>query len=283
MWMLRRSTDNSYTTQLNMNRTNILIAALAMATTTQAQDWAKARLEKSPRHLEWVKVKQGDRTVNCFIAFPEVKEKATAVVVIHEIFGLTDWVRGVADQLAEAGYIAIAPDLLSGAAPGGGGTAELGGGDAVRKAISSLPPEQVTADLNAVVDYVARLPACNGKVAVGGFCWGGGQTFRLATNNKNIKAAFAFYGTGPEKAEDIARINCPVYGFYGGNDNRVNATIPRSEELMKKAGKTYEPKIYDGAGHGFMRAGEDPSDKNEANKKARDEAWKRLKDSLKKI
>src|SRR5215212_670442 len=102
------------------------------------QDWAKARLEKSPRHMEWVKVKQGDREVNCFIAYPEVKDKATAVVVIHEIFGLTDWVRGVADQLAEAGYIAIAPDLLSGAAPGGGGTAELGGGDAVRKAISSL-------------------------------------------------------------------------------------------------------------------------------------------------
>jgi len=267
-----------------MNRlTTFVVAALVAAVTAQAQDWAKARLEKSPRHLEWVKVKHGDREVTCFIAYPEVKDQATAVVVIHEIFGLSDWVRGVTDQLAEAGYIAIAPDLLSGAAPGGGGTVELGSGDAIRKAISSLPAEQVTADLNAVVDYVARLPACNGKVAVGGFCWGGGQTFRLATNNKNIKAAFAFYGTGPEKTEDIARINCPVYGFYGGNDNRVNATIPKSEELMKKAGKTYEPKIYDGAGHGFMRAGEDPSDKNEANKKARDEAWKRLKDSLKKI
>ena len=267
-----------------MNRlTTFVVAALVAAVTAQAQDWAKARLEKSPRHLEWVKVKHGDREVTCFIAYPEVKDKATAVVVIHEIFGLSDWVRGVTDQLAEAGYIAIAPDLLSGAAPGGGGTVELGSGDAIRKAISSLPAEQVTADLNAVVDYVARLPACNGKVAVGGFCWGGGQTFRLATNNKNIKAAFAFYGTGPEKAEDIARINCPVYGFYGGNDNRVNATIPRSEELMKKAGKTYEPKIYDGAGHGFMRAGEDPGDKNEANKKARDEAWRRLKDALKKV
>src|SRR5436190_22388805 len=226
MWMLRRSTDNSYTTQLNMNRTNILIAALAMATTTQAQDWAKARLEKSPRHLEWVKVKQGDRTVNCFIAFPEVKEKATAVVVIHEIFGLTDWVRGVIDQLAEAGYIAIAPDLLSGAAPGGGGTAELGGGDAVRKAISSLSPEQITADLDATAKYVAKLPACNGKVMVAGFCWGGGQSFRYATHNNDIKAAFVFYGTGPESSAELARIHCPVYGFYGENDNRVDATIP---------------------------------------------------------
>jgi len=258
------------------------VAALFTETTAPAQDWAKARLEKSPRHLEWVKVKHGDREVNCFIAFPEVKEKATAVVVIHEIFGLSHWVRGVADQFAEAGYIAIAPDLLSGAAPGGGGTAELGGDDAARKAISALSPDQVTADLNAVVDYVAKLPACNGKVAVGGFCWGGGQTFRCATNNRNIKAAFAFYGTGPDKEEEIARINCPVYGFYGGNDERVNASIPKSTELMKKAGKTYEPIAYEGAGHGFMRAGEAP-DAGEANKKARAESWQWLKELLKKI
>src|SRR5437879_5952861 len=268
---------------LNMNKSTLFVcAALTIALAAPAQDWAKARLEKSPRHLEWVKVKHGDREVSCSIAYPEVKEKATAVVVIHEIFGLTDWVRGVTDQLAEAGYIAISPDLLSGAAPGGGGTAELGSGDAVRKAISSLAPDQVTADLNAVVDYDAKLPACNGKVAVGGFCWGGGQTFRFATNNRNIKAAFAFYGTGPDKEEDIARINCPVYGFYGGNDERVNATIPKSSELMKKAGKTYEPVIYEGAGHGFMRAGEAP-DANEPNKKARDQAWQRWKELLKKV
>jgi carboxymethylenebutenolidase len=258
--------------------TAIVLSALPAV----AQDWAKARLEKSPRHLEWVKVKHGDREVNCFIAFPEVKEKATAVVVIHEIFGLSDWVRGVTDQLAEAGYIAIAPDLLSGTAPGGGGTAELGGGDAVRKAISSLPPDQVTADLNAVAGYVSKLPAANGKIAVAGFCWGGGQAFRFATNNKDIKAAFAFYGTGPDKEEDVARIAAPVFGFYAGNDARVNATIPTSTELMKKAGKTYEPVTYDGAGHGFMRAGEAP-DTNEPNKKARDEAWQRWKDALKKL
>src|SRR6185295_12557479 len=147
-----------------MKRLLIFSAIMLATVAVPAQDWAKARLEKSPRHLEWVKIKQGNREVNSFIAYPEVKDKATAVIVIHEIFGLSDWVRGVADQLAEAGYIAIAPDLLSGTAPGGGGTAELGGGDAVRKAISSLPPDQVTADLNAVVDYVAKLPACNGKV-----------------------------------------------------------------------------------------------------------------------
>jgi carboxymethylenebutenolidase len=247
-----------------------------------AQDWAKARLEKSPRHLEWVTVNHENRELKCFLAFPEVKDKATAVVVIHEIFGLTDWVRGVTDQLAEAGYIAIAPDLLSGTATNGGGTVELGGNDAVRKAISSLPPDQITADLNAVVDYVFKLPACNGKVAVAGFCWGGGQAFRFATNNKTIKAAFSFYGPPPDNAEAIARINCPVYGFYGGSDNRINAAIPKTVELMKAAGKTYEPITYDGAGHGFMRAGEDPSG-NEANKKARDSAWTRWLALLKKL
>ena len=214
-----------------------LCAVVALVVPTFAQDWAKERLEKSPRHLEWVKVKHGDREVNCFLAFPEVKEKATAVVVIHEIFGLSDWVRGVADQLAEAGFIAIAPDLLSGAAPGGGGTAELGSGDAVRKAISSLPPEQVTADLQAVTAHVAKLPAANGKVAVAGFCWGGGQAFRFATNSPEIKAAFAFYGTGPEKPEEIAQIKAPVFGFYAGNDARVNATVPHFHGADEGGGK----------------------------------------------
>jgi len=260
----------------------LVVAAAVAAFPTHAQDWAKARLEKSPRHLEWVKIKHGDREVSCFIAYPEVKDKATAVVVIHEIFGLTDWVRSVTDQLAEAGYIAIAPDLLSGSAPAGGGTAELGGGDAVRKAISSLSPDQVTADLNAVADYVAKLPAGNGKVVVGGFCWGGSQTFRFAGNNKDIKAAFVFYGSSPDKEEDLARIKAPVYGFYGGNDARITASVPKSAELMKAAGKSFEPVTYEGAGHGFMRAGEAP-DAKAADKKARDEAWKRWKDLLGKM
>ena len=262
--------------------TSALLAALVSAAAAPAQDWAKARLEKSPRHGEWVKLQNGPRTVQAFVVFPEVKDKATAVVVIHEIFGLTDWVRGVADQLAEAGYIAIAPDLLSGAAKGGGGTAEIGGGDAVRKAIFALPPEQVTADLNAVADYVAKLPACNGKVAVAGFCWGGGQSFRYATNHPSLKAAFVFYGSGPDQEAAVARIRGPVYGFYGENDARINMTLPKTKELMQKAGKPFDPVTYAGAGHGFMRAGEAP-DANAANKKARDDAWARWKELLKKI
>ncbi|HJZ92364.1 MAG TPA: dienelactone hydrolase family protein [Gemmataceae bacterium] len=264
-----------------MIRLLVGLCVTVLAAPAAGQDWAKARLEKSPRHGEWVKVKHGDREVAAFVVYPEVKEKASAVVVIHEIFGLTDWVRGVADQLAEAGYIAIAPDLLSGTGPKGGGTDSFKG-EEVRKAITSLPPDQVTADLNAATEYVSKLPACNGNVAVAGFCWGGGQTFRFATNNKAIKAAFVFYGTGPDKADDVGRIAAPVYGFYGGNDARVNATIPTSIQLMKKAGKTYEPVTYEEAGHGFMRAGEAP-DANAANKKARDEAWARWKELLKKL
>lgn len=260
----------------------LLVLSMLAPAAASAQDWAKARLEKSPRHLEWVKVKHGSREVTSFLAYPEVKDQATAVVVIHEIFGLTDWVRGVTDQLAEAGYIAIAPDLLSGSAPKGGGTVELGGADAVRKAISSLPPDQITADLNAVVDYVSKLPACNGRVVVAGFCWGGTQSFRFATNNRNLQAALVFYGTGPDDAKDIARIHCPVYGFYGGNDARVTATVARSADLMKQAGKTYEPVTYEGAGHGFMRAGEEPN-ASQANRKAHDEAWQRWKDVLKNL
>ena len=263
-----------------------ILIALAIGTAfvtgiASAQDWAKARLDKSPRHLEWVKVKHGNRELNCFVAYPEVKDKAMAVIVIHEIFGLTDWVRGVTDQLAEAGYVAIAPDLLSGTAPNGGGTAELGGNDAVRKAIMSLPADQVTADLDAVADYVKKLPACNGKIAVAGFCWGGGQSFRYATNNKELKAAFVFYGPPPE-TDALQKIECPVYGFYAGNDARITSTVPKTSEAMKQAGKTYEPVTYDGAGHGFMRAGEAP-DATAPNQQARTQAWDRWRQILKKI
>jgi len=258
-----------------------LTAVLFLAVSAGAQDWAKARLEKSPRHQEWVKVTNGDRTVHSFIVYPEVKQKATAVVVIHEIMGLTEWVRGVADQLAEAGYIAIAPDFLSGMGPDGGRTPDIPA-DRVREAFSKLPPEQVTADLNAVSNHVMKLPAANGKLVVMGFCWGGSQTYRFATNRSDLAAALVFYGTGPDKKEDIERIKTRVYGFYGGNDARVNATIPTSEALMKETGKPFDPVTYEGAGHGFMRSGEQP-DAQEPNRVAREKAWLKVKDLLKKI
>jgi len=262
------------------------------------QDWAKQRLAKSPRHQEWVKVKNGAREVNSFVVYPETKNKATAVVVIHEIFGMSDWVQSLTDQLAEAGYVAIAPDLLSGMGPNGGGTSSMDR-NAIGQAFRDLPPDQITADLNAVVDYVSKLPAANGKVVVTGYCWGGGQSFRFATNNPNIKAAFVFYGPAPMKGSDgevdkdaLARIKAPVYGFYAGNDARIDATLPKTTEAMNELKKKYEPVTYEGAGHGFMRAGDAPEpDKNaadyqkqldawKANKKARDEAWERWKKLL---
>ena len=287
-----------------MKKTLLLITAvLLMAISVPAQDWAKAKLEKSPRHGEWVKVKHDSREVESFITYPEVKDKATAVIVIHEIFGLSDWVCDVTDQLAAAGYIAIAPDLLSGKGPNGGGTADLGGAQGAQRVIGSLPPDQISADLNAVMDYVSKLPSCNGKVVVMGFCWGGGQTFRFATNNKNIKAALSFYGPIPTDAAAIARITCPVYGFYAENDARITATVPKAVEMMKAAGKTYEPVTYPGAGHGFMRAGEAPAptapndsanqvtrdaypkalSDYKANQKACEDAWKRTLELMKKI
>lgn len=254
---------------------------LLVAPNAYAQEWAKEPLNKSPRHLDWVTVKTGKRDVKCFIAYPQSKAKSTAVVVIHEIFGLSDWVRSVTDRLAAEGYIAIAPDLLSGTGPGGGGTDKYPDEDSIRKAVTSLPPDQITSDLNAVTDYVSKLPAANGKVVVAGFCWGGAQAFRFATNNKKVKAAFVFYGS-PAETADMARINVPVYGFYGENDARINATIDATTTAMKKAGKKYEPVIYKGAGHGFLRAGQAP-DASKEDKSAREAAWKRWFDILKKI
>jgi carboxymethylenebutenolidase len=258
------------------------LLTLTLASTATAQDYVLKRLKDSPRHQEWVKIKQGDRTVHCFVVYPEVKDKATAVLVIHENKGLTDWVRGVADQVAEAGYIAIAPDLLSGMGPKGGNTADIKSEQEATKVLYQLKPEQVTADLNAVADHILKDKACNGNLVVGGFCWGGGQTFRFATNRSDLKAAFVFYGMFDHSKDDLAKIKCPVYGFYGENDARINKSVPDSAKLMKDLGKTFEPVTYDGAGHGFMRAGEDPKGM-EANRKARIAAWERWKGIMKKI
>jgi carboxymethylenebutenolidase len=241
------------------------------STMSVVQDWAKERLARSPRHQEWVQVKNGDRSVKSFVVYPEVKNKATAVIVIHEIFGMTDWVQTVADRLAEAGYIAIAPDLLSGMGPNGGDFTDR---STVTQAVMKLPTDQVTGDLNAVADYIGKVPSCNGKVVVSGFCWGGSQSFRFATNRPSLKAAFVFYGTPPDK-DSLAKIKCPVYGFYAGSDARVTATVPQTTTDMKALGKAYDPVTYDGAGHGFMRAGEDPANQNADNTKAHDQGWVR--------
>ncbi len=252
----------------------LLLPFLAAATAAHAQDWAKARLDKSPRHREWVTLTHGTRSLQAYVVYPEVSHKATTVVLIHEIFGLSDWAKEMADELAAAGYIVVAPDLLSGFGPKGGGSADFASQEDTIKAVSGLDPDIITADLNAAADYGKALPASNGKLAVTGFCWGGSQTFRFATNRKDLSDSFVFYGTAPQ---NVSTINAPVYGFYAGNDSRVTSTVPATTDAMKAAGKPYFPVIYDGAGHGFMRAGEDPSPSTtEANKQAREKGFAAL-------
>jgi carboxymethylenebutenolidase len=267
-------------TQLALVLAAVLFAAQTTAAQEWSQPWARERIAKSPRHSEWVSLKHDGRNVETLIVYPETKDKRPVVLVIHEIFGLSDWAQELADEVAAAGYIAVAPDLLSGMGPNGGRTKDFGS-DGVREAIGKLPPDQVTADLAAAADYGLKLPSASGKLFVAGFCWGGGQTFRFATNRGDLSAAFVFYGPPPGK-DAMARIKAPVYGFYGGSDARINATIPETAEAMKAAGKTYDQVTYDGAGHGFMRAGETPDDTNPANKTAREQAWARWKSLMSK-
>ncbi|MDR3774268.1 MAG: dienelactone hydrolase family protein [Terracidiphilus sp.] len=250
-----------------------LLFVLASAISLHAQDWAKARLEASPRHREYVPLKHGSRTVQAFVVYPEVMTKAPVVILIHEIFGLSDWAKEMADELAGQGFIVIAPDLLTGVGPGGGGSSEFPSQDATIKAISGLDPDVVNADLDAAAEYGKHLPAANGKIAVAGFCWGGGKSFAFAAHRKDLSAAFVFYGPGPA---DVSTISAPVYGFYAGNDARIGATIPATVAAMKAAGKSYDPVTYDGAGHGFMRAGEDPGNTVPENRTAREVGFARL-------
>src|ERR1700745_483159 len=259
-----------------MKRVIVPLAFLFVAQSLPAQefkDFGKDRLNKSPRHADWVDLKSGDRTIKAFIVYPERKDKAPVVLVIQEIFGLTDWLRSMCDELAENGVIAIAPDFLNGQ--------KFEDADSASKAISAVTEDQVKAVLDTTADYALKIPACNGTLAVCGFCRGGGWAFMYANANSKLKATYSFYGAAPNTPDQVANISCPVYGFYGENDERVNAGIPKAEELMKSAGKKYEPVIYKGAGHGFMRSGE-PSNPavREGDKQARDAAWARWKSLL---
>lgn len=260
-----------------MKKMFVILVVLLAGPWGLAQDWALARLQKSPRHREWVGVKRDGRTVETFIVYPESKDKRPVVLLIHEVFGLSDWMQDLADQVAEAGYIAVAPDLLSGKGPHGGRTSSFAGDQAV-EAVRGLDAGEITADLSAVADYVLKLPASNGKLFVAGYCWGGAQAFRFASNRSDLAAAFVFYGSPPDK-DAMARIRAPVYGFYAENDARISATIPEAQQQMRAAGKVFEPVVYRGAGHGFMRAGEAP-DATDANRKAREDAWSRWKELL---
>ncbi|WP_335966416.1 dienelactone hydrolase family protein [Galbibacter sp. PAP.153] len=248
--------------------------------TAEAVSQISKELSNSERHHEWVDLKREKGTFKAFVVYPESNVATDAVIVIHENRGLNDWARSFADKLAGKGYLVIAPDMISNTVEGIEKTTDFADSDKAREAIYALSPDGVTADLNAAFEYIKKDPASTGKVSVVGFCWGGSQSFRYATNNPAINKAFVFYGTAPEDKNALESINAPVYGFYGGNDNRVNATIPDTKTAMQEFGKTYEPVIYNRAGHAFMRRGAE-TDTDEANKKAHDEAWERLLKLLK--
>jgi carboxymethylenebutenolidase len=247
-----------------------------------AKDLSADRLANSPRHQEWVEVNNGDKEIYTWVVYPQTSEKVPVVILIHENKGLSDWVRGMADQVAEAGYIAVAPDLLSDFNDTMKRSSDFPSDDERTKAIGQLKPENVQSDLNAVAQWAETIPASNGKLASAGFCWGGGQSFAFATTNRGLDVALVFYGSSPSDANAYKNISSPVYGFYGSNDERINATIPTARDNMSATGKQFEYVTYDGAGHAFMRLGEDPSGEP-ANVAARNAAWTRMKDILSKL
>jgi carboxymethylenebutenolidase len=251
------------------------ITATALGVSSlDAQDWARQAVDKSPRRHESIQVKYGSRSLDTFIAYPQTQGKSPAVVMLHDVIAYAPWFENVADKFAEAGYIGVAPDMLSGRTPEERQATKTPDGRNLGPA-RRLPLAQVTADLNALADYALKLPACNGKVCVVGFSWGGDEAFRFATSRRDLAAAFVFYGKCTEP-ENIPNIQAPVYGFYAGTDTNVGATIPETTAKMKAAGKFYDPLIFEGASHGFMQSGAKP-DATLADKKAWDASWVKLK------
>lgn len=247
-----------------------LAAHAQQGATAPSAETATQAIDASPRHGEYVDVAVpgSDVKLKTWVVYPERADKAPVVIVIHEIFGLSDWIRAVADALAAQGYIAIAPDLISG----------IEGAEAnPREAIGKLSDEEAIKRLNATMDFGTALPAANGKAAVVGFCWGGRTSFLFASAQPKLSAAIVYYGTSPSK-EALATIQAPVLGLYGQMDERVNATIPDAEEEMKRLGKSFEKHIYENAGHGFLRQ---QDGRDGANLKASEEAWKTTLDFLK--
>lgn len=243
-----------------------LALVLGAAGAWLARGGAPARHDAVTTHGEWVKFARGSDSIRAYVAYPERKTKAPAVIVIHEIFGLTDWEPTVADRLAKEGFVAIVPDLLSSKYGRSPASADSG-----RKLVGELEPERVTADLDATYAYVVKLPAVlQNRVGTIGFCWGGGQSFRYATNNPNLRAVVVCYGPAPDSA-GIARIQAPVLGIYGENDARITAALPDVVARMQGAGKTFTHEVFPGTGHGFLKPGRQGSDGPQVEK-----AWGRI-------
>jgi carboxymethylenebutenolidase len=247
--------------------------AAASITLPPAEAGAGAVLESSPRHGEWAEVPgPGDQKIRTWIVYPERKDKAPVVIVLMEIFGLTDWIRAVADRLAGEGFIAVAPDMLSGKGPAGGGSESVASRDEAVKLVRSLGDEEVIARLDAVRAFSVKLPAANGRSGIIGFCWGGARSFSYALAQPALDGAVVYYGSNPSDEAALARLKVPVLGLYGGDDARVNTTIDPAREAIAKAGGAYEVHVFEGAGHGFLRQQEE---RGGANRKASEAAWPR--------
>jgi carboxymethylenebutenolidase len=231
---------------------------------------AKEVLDHSPRHGEYVDVKMPDGTpIRTWVVYPERRDHAGVVVLIHEIFGLSDWLRAVADQFAREGFIAVAPDLISGLGPGGGGTESAASRDDVVKLVRGLTPEMTRARLDAVFDWAIQEPSGNRHLATVGFCWGGGVSFASAARRPGLKAAVVYYGVSPDSAM-LQQVAAPVLGLYGGDDARVTSTVPPARRALGARSVHYDVHIFDGAGHGFLRQ---QGDRDGANRNATRQAW----------
>lgn len=229
---------------------------------------ARDRLNTTPRHGEWAVIEDGDDLIRAWVVYPERSTPAPVVMVIHEIYGLTDWIRSVADQLAADGFLAVAPDLLSGKGPDGGGTESVDRDGAVG-IVRSLEEAEVHRRLTAAAHYGTSLPAATSRFATVGYCWGGRVSFAFAAANPGLSAAVVYYGTSPEEAT-LNRVSAPVLGLYGEDDARVNTTIEPAAEVLRKLGKSFESHIFPGAGHGFLRA---QDGRDGANRRAAEKAW----------
>jgi carboxymethylenebutenolidase len=229
---------------------------------------APARLAESPRHGEWVTIPNGTGdSVRAWVAYPERGSNAPVVIVVHEIYGLTPWIRSVADQLAADGFIAIAPDYLTGK-----GLSDSPDGpprEAAVAAVRSLSQAEVQSRTDAVARYGMGLPAAARRYGIVGFCWGGSVSFNHAVHAPGLVAAVVYYGSSPA-VERLAAVRAPVLGLYGGDDARVNATIPAADSAMKAMEKTYDQEISPGAGHGFLRQ---QDGREGANLAAAQKAW----------
>ena len=243
-----------------------------------AEEAAKAALDASPRHGEYVDVPvaPGHVPIRTWIVYPERRDRAGVVLIVHEIYGLSDWIRAVADQLASEGFIAVAPDLVSGLGPGGGGTDSAATRDDAVRLVRQLTPAETLLRLGAVRAWAVKLPAANGRLATVGFCWGGGVSFACATTRPAPAACVVFYGVPPDSAR-LPDVAAPVLAHYGGDDARVTATMAPTQAALARLGRAYEPHVYEGAGHGFVRA---QSLRDGANLRATRQAWPRTLEFL---